>query len=291
MTAMDHDAHARAGLASAGGESCGGQVSLRLAARVPFDGGALLGFLAARAVAGLEDVAGGTYRRTLRLAHGDAIAEITPEDDGARVLLRLDDARDAPAAAARCRRLLDLDADPEAIAAVLGSDPLLAGGVAARPGLRVPGAVDAWELAARAVLGQQVSVAAARRLVERLVEQMGERLATPSGAVTHRFPAPAAVAVAPDDCFPMPLARADTLRRVATLADEGELDLEALAALRGVGPWTAGYLALRLGDPDVFLPTDAAVVRALRGRRDGAVLAEAWRPWRSYAVLHLWALA
>jgi AraC family transcriptional regulator of adaptative response / DNA-3-methyladenine glycosylase II len=269
----------------------GGHVVRRLEGRAPFDGAAMLGFLAARAIAGVEEVVDGTYRRSLRLAHGDAVVEITPEQAGARVGLQVDDLRDVPEAIARCRRLMDLDADPRRIAGVLGADPLLAQGVAARPGLRVPGAVDAWELAARAVLGQQVSVAAARRLAERMTDRLGAPLPSPSGGVTRRFPSPAAVAGAPDDAFAMPAARAATLRRVAALAVDRELDAEALAGVRGIGPWTRGYVALRLGDPDVFLATDAAVIRALGGRRDGATLAERWQPWRSYAVLHLWALA
>ncbi|MBI5105963.1 MAG: DNA-3-methyladenine glycosylase 2 family protein, partial [Solirubrobacterales bacterium] len=167
-----------------------------------------------------------------------------------------------------------LDADPSSVAEVLG--PL----AAARPGLRVPGAADGWEVAVRAVLGQQITVVAARTLAARLTERCG------------RFPRPEDLASLPDEAFPMPRTRIATLRALAEAAPrlESPADAHALVELPGIGPWTAGYVALRLGDPDVFLPTDAGVLRALgTGAREAARRAEAWRPWRSYAVAHLWA--
>jgi AraC family transcriptional regulator, regulatory protein of adaptative response / DNA-3-methyladenine glycosylase II len=264
-------------------------LTIRLAAAEPYDGAALLAFLAARAVPGIEDARDGRYRRHLALPHGDAVVELAPEPAGVTATLLLADERDVPEAAARVRRLCDLEADPDAIAAVLGADPALAPLVAARPGLRVPGSADGWELAARAVLGQQVSVAAARTLAARLVERLGTPMARPAGAVTRRFPSPAAVRDAPDEAFAMPRSRIETLRRVAALAAERDPAAEALAGLRGIGPWTAGYVALRRGDPDVFLATDAGVLRALRAI-GGAPDPERWRPWRSYAVMQLWAV-
>jgi AraC family transcriptional regulator of adaptative response / DNA-3-methyladenine glycosylase II len=264
-------------------------VNLHLGAPAPFDGEALLGFLAVRAIPGVEDVDGATYRRHVPLTYGGAVAGMTPRADGVDVALELDDARDEDEAVARVRRLWAIDADPDAVAAVLRADPLLRPLVDARPGLRVPGIVDGWELAVRAVLGQQVSVAAARTLAARLVERFGEPLARPRGAVTRGFPAPDLIRDAPDDAFAMPRSRIDTLRRVAALAAQTDPAPDELLALPGIGPWTAGYVALRRGDADVWLPTDAGVLRALRAL--GATPdPERWRPYRSYAVMHLWAI-
>lgn len=241
----------------------------------PFDGGAVLAFLAARAIDGVEEVAGGTYRRVLALpGGGSAVVAMTPRADG--VVLDGD-----PAAAPVARAIFGLDQDPAATRAALGDDPVLGPLVRARPGLRVPGAPSGFEVAVRAVAGQQVSVAAARRLLSHLVARVG------AGA----FPAPAALAAAPDDAFRMPRSRARTLRELALadppLAAPG--DAAALTALFGIGPWTAGYVALRLGDPDVFLDGDVAVRSSLA--RLGAATADAprWAPHRSHAVLQLWA--
>jgi AraC family transcriptional regulator of adaptative response / DNA-3-methyladenine glycosylase II len=262
-----------------------------LPTREPFDGAAVLAFLAARAVEGVEEVRDGTYRRTLALSHGGAIVALTPHAAGVEAAFALDDPRDEAEAVARSRALFGLDVDPAAVAGALGADPHLGPLLARRPGLRVPGVVDGWEISARAVLGQQISVAAARKLAGRITASLGEPLARPDGALTHRFPAPAAVAAAPGEAFPMPRSRARALREVA--AADLPLDTPQSAAqlleLWGVGPWTAGYVALRLGDPDVFLPGDVAVVRALRELGLTIEAAEAWRPFRSFAVLHLWA--
>jgi AraC family transcriptional regulator of adaptative response / DNA-3-methyladenine glycosylase II len=281
------------------------EIELRLAVREPFDGAALLDFLAARAVPGVEEVADGRYRRTLRLPHGAATATLTPAPTEVRCLLRLADLADLPVAVERCRRLLDLDADPQAVDERLGDDPLLAALVRKRPGLRIPGHVDGAEVAVRAVLGQQVSVAAARTAAARLTQRYGEALEQPDGALTHLFPRPEQLAAATPDELAMPRARGRALVSLATALSDGMVDLDrgadrrdvfaALTSLPGIGPWTASYVALRaLGDPDVFLPTDLGVRRALdrlgapSDPQGAAALAERWRPWRSYALLHLW---
>ncbi len=272
--------------------------TLLLPTSEPFDGESLLAFLAARAIAGVEEVIGATYRRTAVLSSGGAVIAATPEAAGVRCELRVADPGDADAAAARCRSLFDLDADPGAIAAGLARDPLLAPLVRRRPGLRVPGAFDGFEMAARAIVGQQVSVAGARTVLGRLVAEYGEPLEEPDGGLTHRFPAPAALAEADPEAFPFPRTRAEALVTVARLAAHGELRLDgrgdpgevraALTAVRGVGPWTASYIAMRaLGDPDAFLPGDVGIRHALAGLGSSAD-DERWRPWRSYAVMHLW---
>lgn len=258
----------------------------------PFDGAAILAFLAARAITGVEEVRDGTYRRTLALPGGPAILELTPDARGVTARFTLSDKADEPEAIRRARALFGLDADPDAVAAHLGADPHLGPLLATRPGLRVPGVVDGWEIAARAVLGQQITVAAARTLASRITAAVATPLAAPDGALTHLFPTPAQVAAAPDEIFAMPRSRARTLRVLA--AAEPQLavpqDAAALQDLWGIGPWTAGYVALRLGDPDVFLHGDVAVQKALRDLgADPAASPPSWAPWRSYAVLHLWA--
>jgi AraC family transcriptional regulator of adaptative response / DNA-3-methyladenine glycosylase II len=262
-----------------------------LPTREPFDGAAVLAFLAARAIAGVEEVTGRTYRRTLALPGGGAILALTPRRDGVEATFVLDDQRDEPTALACSRALFGLDADPAAVARVLGADAHLGPLLARRPGLRVPGVVDGWEIAARAVLGQQVTVSAARTLAGRITAALGQSLDRPDGALTHRFPRPAAVIAADDATFPMPRSRIRALRELAaadlTLATPA--DAARLVEVWGIGPWTAGYVALRLGDPDVFLPGDVAVVRALRELGLTIEDASTWSPFRSYAVLHLWA--
>ncbi len=282
-----------------------GVIVLRLPCRAPFDGDAVVEFLAARAVPGIEEVVGTTYRRTLRLAHGAGVAELTPQPDHVRAVLRLDDLRDLTTAVQRCRRVFDLDADPQAVAEQLGADRILGRLVAKTPGLRLPGTVDGFELATRAVLGQQVSLAAARTLAARLVASHGAPLATPDGGLTHLFPQAEAIVSSPPEALGMPAARRTVLTALATAVSNDEVVVDAgadraattagLLDIRGVGPWTAAYIAMRgLGDPDVFLPTDLGVRNALErmdlptSAKDVAELAERWRPWRSYAVMHLW---
>ena len=288
-------------------EAALGSIALRLPYRKPFDGDSLFDFLGARAVPGVEELVDGVYRRTLRLPRGAAIVELTLGYDHIRCGLRLEDLRDLGAAVQRCRRLLDLDADPVAVADVLGADPLLGSLVRSRPGLRVPGSVDGAELAVRAVLGQQISVAGARTLAGRLVARCGQPLSEPlagDGGLTHLFPEPAAIADA--DLAAVPAARRGALSNLARALAVGEIVLDPgadreeaerkLVALHGIGAWTASYVAMRaLGDPDAFLPTDLGVRRALvRLGQPGdpasaTALAERWRPWRAYAVQHLWA--
>lgn len=247
-------------------------------------------FFAARAVAGIEDVGDGTYRRTVALPHRPAVIALD------RVITA--DTRDRAAARAAIERLAG--ADPAAADAHLAGDQHLGPLIAARPGLRMPGTVDGAELAVRAVLGQQVSLAAARTLAGRLVAAVGEPLPEPVGALTHTWPAPEAIAEAARR-MPMPLARKTALEALATaLADGLRLDPDAdpagtraaLLELPGIGPWTAGYVAMRaLADPDAWLPTDLGVRHGLARIGAPPTAAESWRPHRTHAVRHLWAAA
>ncbi len=277
-------------------------VSVRLAARAPFDVSPVLAFLAARTIAGVEWCDGTTYRRSLSLPGGPGVVEVSALADdtpGARATFRLTDWADLAPAVRRVRRLLDLDADPVAVDAVLGADPALAPLVARTPGRRVPGSVDPLETAVRAVVGQQVSVAGARTVLGRIAAAVGEPLEVPAGEVTTVFPGAAALATVADDVLAMPTARRRTIRTLAGAVADGDLVLdagadraelaEALLALPGVGPWTAGYVLMRgLGDPDVFLDTDLGVRRGLAALGLTATAADRWRPWRAYALHHLW---
>ncbi len=291
-----------------GHDPVAGTIELRLAYRRPADLGGVLRFLAARAVPGIEDVDGPTYRRSLVLPHGVGVAELTPADGFLQGTLRLADPRDLGAAVARCRRLFDLDADGAAADDVLTTDAALAPLVAANRGCRVPGVVDGDELAVRAVLGQQISVAAARALAGRLVVAYGKPLDAPIGGVTHVFPTAAALAAADPGAFPTPARRQATLHELTARLADGRLRLDpgadrdeverGLLAVPGIGPWTAGYLRMRaLSDPDVFLATDVGVRQGMEraglpaSATAAAAVAERWRPWRSYAQMHLWALA
>jgi AraC family transcriptional regulator, regulatory protein of adaptative response / DNA-3-methyladenine glycosylase II len=289
------------------GATTPGAVELRLPARAPLDGRWLLEFLGARAIPGVEHVEDGTYRRSLALEHGAGQVALTPEAGAVRCVLRLDDLRDLTAAVARCRRLLDLDADPLSIAGQLGADPVLGEVARRRPGLRVPGTVDGFELAVRAIVGQQVSVPAARTVLGRLVERFGEQLPEPDGPITHRFPTAETLSELDPAGLPFPRRRGEALRSLALLVsaeglrfDAGADSSAALAALLdipGVGPWTASYVAMRaLGDPDAFPAGDIGIKHGLERLGQPAegppatAIAEPWRPWRSYAVMHLWAL-
>ena len=297
----------RHGRRRVGGDATPGPswIRLRLPHRRPLHAEHLWGFLATRALPGVEAVqdAGATFARSLALPHGGAVVRLRAEPGWVGADLRLDDLRDLAPAVARCRRLLDLDADPVTVDDHLGADEVLGPHVAARPGLRSPGATDGGEQALRAVLGQQVTVAGARTLAGRLVALLGERLADPVGAVTHHVPSVAALVDAGPDAIAgigLPARRARAVHSLAAAMADGRLCLDhgadrqaAVTALRevdGIGPWTAAYVAMRaLGDPDVALPGDAGIRRALaaHGLDDGD--AERWRPWRSYATHHLWA--
>jgi AraC family transcriptional regulator, regulatory protein of adaptative response / DNA-3-methyladenine glycosylase II len=281
-------------------------VRMPLPLREPFDGAALLRFLAARALPGVEEVEGHTFRRSLRLPHGAATVALAIGRDRVTADLALDDHRDLAAAVERCRRLCDLDADPLAIDGTLGADSVLGPLVRSGPGRRVPGTVDGAELAVRAVLGQQVTVAYGVVLARRLLATCGERLARPLGGVTHLFPAPDAIAGADPAPWRMPQARAAAVRGVAAAVAGGALALDPsadpaevgarLRALPGIGPWTTAYVAMRaLHDPDAFPAADAGVRRGLEalgldgGPRAAERHAERWRPYRAYATQHLWA--
>jgi AraC family transcriptional regulator of adaptative response / DNA-3-methyladenine glycosylase II len=286
----------------------GGAITLRLPYRPPLDAGAVLQFLAARAIPGVEQVESNAYRRTIRVGNAAGSLELRPRDDGAWVALRLHlpSLDGLSSAVARARRIFDLDADPGPIAAQLRRSPALAERVARRPGLRVPGAWDGFELAVRAVLGQQITVRGATTLAGRLVARFGEPFASAyPDTLTHVFPRPETLAEADLASIGLPRARAETLRTLATAVASGSLALDAarglddlvaqLVSLPGIGDWTAHYVALRAGgEPDAFPASDLGLRRALA--RGGTPLsakalareAEAWRPWRAYAALHLW---
>ncbi len=294
-----------------------GVIRLRLPYRPPIDLNRMFGFLAARAIPGVEEADEKKYKRTILFHNGSGTVSLgldSTETAGHGYVdceLRLTDMRDLTAAVQRCRRLLDLDADPAPIAAALSGDPVLGALVSSCPGRRVPGHVDGDELAIRAVLGQQVSVAAARRLGARLTAAYGKPLEQPDGTLTHCFPTVQTLASVDPAELPMPRARAAALVGLARALDNGDLSLDpgadrdrataTLLALPGIGPWTASYIRMRaLSDPDAFMASDIGVLDALRSlgavRADRSVaakeaeaLAEGWRPWRSYAVHHLWA--
>ncbi len=291
-------------------------IHLRLPCRRPFSPDSVLDFLAQRAVPGIEVRDGSTYRRSLRLPHGHGVVALSASDageDGPAFVegdLHLSDLRDLTTAVSRCRQLLDLDADPVAVLEAFREDPLLGPLVTANPGRRVPGAADGFELAVRAVIGQQVSVPGARTVAGRLVHAAGEPLLEATDGVTHLFPTPAAlIALAENDpaAFPMPAGRRRALVALAEAVQSGAVVIDpgadptelrtALVALPGIGPWTAEYVAMRaLRDPDAFMPTDLGIRRAAHalGFPDDPdhlrALTESWRPWRSYAMTYLWSM-
>jgi AraC family transcriptional regulator of adaptative response / DNA-3-methyladenine glycosylase II len=279
-----------------------GTVTLRLSYRRPHHVVSTLEFLGRRAIPGVESYAGGVFERALDLPHGAATVKLADDPGYIRADLTLADLRDLTVAVARCRRLLDLDADPVAVDEVLGAGPL-ASFVAARPGLRVPGTVDGSEIAVRAILGQQISVAGARTLAGRLTAEFGRPLPAPVGALTHTFPRVEDLAAVDPAELPMPASRARALVGLCEALATGDLVLdgsaeraiteERLLELPGVGPWTAGYIRMRaLRDPDVWLGTDLEIVKALarlQARHPTQTIdPKEWSPWRSYAVLQLW---
>ena len=284
-----------------------GWVTVRLAHRLPFDAAAVFEFLAARAVPGVEEpIDGGGLRRALTLPGGSAVVELEPAEGHVWCRLRLNDVADLGAAVHRCRRLLDLDADPVAADEVLAANGL-AGAVRRHPGLRVPGTVDPHELVCRAVAGQQVRLASARHALARISAAVGSPLEHPVGGVSRSFPTAEQLATLDPAEAGMPRRRAMTLVDTAAALADGSLELDAgadrdlataaLLARPGIGPWTAAYVAMRaLGSPDSWLPGDVGVRAGLDALGLSAVLddrggPDRWRPWRSYAVLHLWAAA
>ncbi|MFJ7961304.1 AlkA N-terminal domain-containing protein [Streptomyces sp. NPDC096319] len=298
--------HGAAGGPGAPAPSTPGVISLRLPFRTPLEPSNLFGHLAATAVPGVEEWRDGAYRRTLSLPHGHGIVALAPREGHIACRLSLTDPRDLTHAISRCRRLLDLDADPVAVDERLRADPLLAPIVDKAPGRRVPGTVDPAEFAVRAVLGQQVSTAAARTHAARLVTAHGVPVDDPEGGLTHLFPGPEALASLDPETLALPRSRRATLLTLVRALADGSLPLgpaddreEArarLLALPGFGPWTTEIIAMRaLGDPDAFLPGDLGVRRAAEGLglpgTPAALTARAthWRPWRAYAVQYLWA--
>jgi AraC family transcriptional regulator of adaptative response / DNA-3-methyladenine glycosylase II len=283
-----------------------GALVLRLAHRGALDATELLAWFGARAIPGVETVTDNELRRTVRLPHSPGRVTVRVESGrgGQSVRAAVDhaDLRDVAAAVRRCRDMFDLDSDPAAIGEVLSADPALAPLVAARPGVRVPGCADGFELAVRAVVGQQVSVAAARTLLGRIVDRTGKVLE--GGEPSRLFPEAADLAEADLDGIGLTTRRAATLHAVAAAVAGGlALDRgadrpavrEALLALPGIGPWTVEYLALRaLGDPDAFPAGDLGLQRAARDlglphtERALAAYSERWRPWRGYAAMYLW---
>jgi len=282
-------------------------VDVRLPVRQPFAASSVMAFIGERAIPGCESWDGMTYRRSLDLPGGVAVVALGAHDDHVLARLRLTAWSDLGVALQRLRRLLDLDADPVAVDGALSSDSALAASVRRTPGRRAPASVDPFETAVRAVIGQQVSVAAARTVAGRIVEVVGS---TCDGldvddvdgidGVERLFPRPGQLASAPDEAFSMPHARRDTIRRLAAAVADGDLELhvgvdpsearERLLELRGIGPWTADYVVMRgLGHPDMFLGADLGVRHALDRLGLTVRASLAWAPWRSYAVHHLWA--
>ncbi|MGT2424616.1 DNA-3-methyladenine glycosylase family protein [Amnibacterium kyonggiense] len=273
----------------------------------PLEPSNLYGHLAATAVPGVEEWRHGVYRAVVPVGERSAVAEVgLPEGDVVPVALRLEDERDEAEVLGRVRRAFDLDLDPAAMADVLAADPALAPLVEAAPGRRAPGTLDPQAMVLRAVIGQQVSTAAARTHTARLVAAFGEPLAEPSGGLTHRFPTAAALVADPErvgEVLRMPATRIRTVLTVATALADGVVDLAAdpvavrtaLLALPGVGPWTADTVLMRALHVDAFLPADLGVVQAAKrlGLPDApralAARAEAWRPYRTHAVQYLWA--
>jgi len=289
------------------GTSGEASLTLRLPARAPFDGRAVLEFLGARAVAGVEVGGPGVYSRAIELPHGAAVVRLglggTDSSPHVTCEATLTDVADLAPLVARIRRLLDLDADAEAIDAALASDPALAASVSAAPGRRVPGAVDAEEILFRALIGQQVSVPAARTALARLTDALGRRIDL--GGFTRLFPTAHDIAEHGREVLRGPGRRIDAIVDTAQALATGELvidvgesreELEArLLARRGIGPWTAGYVAMRvLGSPDILL-TDDLIIRQGAAKlglpneaRALAAYGARWAPWRSYAGMHLW---
>jgi AraC family transcriptional regulator of adaptative response / DNA-3-methyladenine glycosylase II len=283
-------------------------LGLELSYRPPLDWDTLIEFLGRRAIPGVERVDGSTYRRTIELDGRQGTIAVRPVADRPALRLEVPNelAGSLPAVVGRIRAMFDLDADPERIRERLGEDPRLRTLVRRRPGLRVPGGWDRFELGVRAILGQQVTVRGAVTLASRLVREFGGTLAGPDGELTSTFPQPRSlVSRSLARAVGMPESRARAIRGFARAVDSGELELDpaggldpavqSIRALPGVGEWTAQYIAMRaLREPDAFPASDLGIRRALA---DGDSLpsiqavkaaAEPWRPWRAYAAMHLW---
>jgi AraC family transcriptional regulator of adaptative response / DNA-3-methyladenine glycosylase II len=281
------------------------QYVVRLRFRPPYHWGGMLEFLAARATPGVEWVEGGSYRRSIALNGSRGWFEVALDEANHSLLVRLQfgDPRALFLIIERIRTMFDVNADWAAIVCSLGTDPVLAKCIAAKPGLRVPGCWSGFELAVRAIVGQQITVKAATALAGRVVEKFGEPLSASAG-LTHLFPSPEVLADADLACAGMPRGRAATLRAFARavckrqISFEGIVESEAFRArlreLPGIGEWTAQYVAMRaLGDPDAFPSGDLGLLRALdlKDPRELERRAETWRPWRAYAAMYLWSAA
>lgn len=288
-----------------------GALSVRLAYRPPYDWDAMLAFLAARAIPGVETVSENIYRRTIAIGENSGVISVAPADKNrVDVRVRFPDMAALPQIIARVRRVFDLAADPDTIGAHLSLDPVLAPLVAARPGLRVPGAWDGFELAVRAIFGQQITVPAATRLLGKLVQAFGDPLPAAMRereGLSHLFPSTTRIAQENLATLGMPGARANAVTSLAraiaadpAIFSRGANLEDAIVKLRslpGIGEWTAQYIAMReLREPDAFPAADVGLLRALadgNGRRPSPsellARAERWRPWRAYAALHLWA--
>jgi len=289
----------------------GDSIRLQLSYRPPLDWDGILRFLSARCIAGVECVQDGRYARTIRVGDSQGIMLIEPgRGDALQLRLTLDRVTALPAIIARVRRMFDLGADPQAIGEQLAVDPCMAALIAARPGLRTPGAWEGFELAIRAVLGQQITVASAIKLAGRLTAEYGEVLAKPAAQypqLTHLFPRAETLAAADLSGLPMPRARSRALAAVAQAAaqdpqlfaprDSLQTAIDDLKRLPGIGEWTAQYIAMReLREPDAFPAADVGLMQAIEKQegvrpsaRELLERAEAWRPWRAYAAQHLWA--
>ena len=284
------------------------KLALHLQYRPPFDATSILAYLQRRAIPGIEEVVNRSYRRTVLLPRSKGIIELEPMEQTNSVQLRLllNDLSDLSTLVQRCRYLFDLDAVPEPIADVLATDPLLAPLVKLRPGLRVPGTIDGFELTVRAILGQQVSVAGARTLAARLVTALGEPLDQPQGTLTHFFPTAHKIAQSDLHGLGLTRSRVTALHALAHAVVEEGLTLDRVAdreqtitrllRIPGIGPWTTSYVAMRaLGDPDAFPATDLGLRRAfeqLGQAADSSNIekhAQSWRPWRAYGAHYLWA--
>jgi AraC family transcriptional regulator of adaptative response / DNA-3-methyladenine glycosylase II len=267
-----------------------GAITLRIGYRTPYAAEAIIDWLGRHPLGGVAELVGTTYRRVLPSG-----AVVALELGGTMTLTTsIDDVRALPDTVARVRRMVDADADPAAVDATLGEDPALAPMVAARPGVRVPGTADGFELLVTTVLAQQVSLRAAQTFAKRLVAAYGKPLDAPSGSLTARFPTADALADASYEGIGLTGRRIETLRTLAAAHAAGELPLDPAAdreqvrarllAMPGIGPWTVEYVAMRaLGDPDAFPATDLVLRRAA-----AHLVPERWRPWRSYAAMHLW---
>ncbi len=293
---------------SIGDQPASGSITLRLPVRPPFDAQSVFAFLGARVVPGIESWDGQVYRRSLRLPNGAGVVALHPCDGAVSCTLWLDALADLQTAVQRCRRLLDLDADPASIDRQLGAEPLLGPLVRRSPGLRSPGCVDGTELLVRAIIGQQVSVSGAATVAGRLAAMVGDGAGTlpnVDGSVRLLFPSAAHLAQLDPAELPMPRSRGRSLVGVCTAIADGRVDVglgadrdqlsTQLQSLPGIGPWTAQYVLMRvLGDPDVFMPTDLGVHHALvrlgvdASPKAAAALAQRFSPWRSYALHHLW---